>query len=305
MKVDAFPYQDLRWKPGADLEKAKEYFYRLQLGEAMVKMEERQMTWIEGEAAVRGWLLCNLGFEYLSHKQLRTVVDNYLAETLTRVPVVRENLALLKFSLRERIAQFIEVETDRQTQTEFERLFKAKRLAFYMQSADCRFQIPRTVQVKDTPKLVYDNNDPVQKSLFDWVPEDVFNDYEKTVALYLDQHPQVLWWYRNLVGQECFSVQGYRRQRIFPDFIAASEGSDYPKLVYVVESKGAHLAGNADTLYKQDVAQYFDRLGTAVTWEELGKAFNDHIFRFQVLDQGQYDQEWKGLLEELLEPTDR
>jgi len=32
-----------------------------------------------------------------------------------------------------------------------------------------------------------------RRAPFDYVP-DGLNDYEKSVALYLDKHPEVLWW---------------------------------------------------------------------------------------------------------------
>lgn len=60
-----------------------------------------------------------------------------------------------------------------------------------------------------------DGNEPIQRSLFDFVADDL-NDYEKSVALCLDHHAEVLWWYRNLVGPEHFSIQGYKRNRIYP-----------------------------------------------------------------------------------------
>jgi type III restriction enzyme len=62
------------------------------------------------------------------------------------------------------------------------------------------------------------NNEPIQRSLFDYMADNL-NDYEKSVALYLDRHPEVLGWYRNLIGPQYFSIQGYRRGRIYPDFV--------------------------------------------------------------------------------------
>jgi hypothetical protein len=59
--------------------------------------------------------------------------------------------------------------------------------------------------IRGTKKLIHDDHEAVQRSLFDYVP-DGLNDYEKSVALYLDKHPEVLWWYRNLVGAQCFSI---------------------------------------------------------------------------------------------------
>lgn len=55
----------------------------------------------------------------------------------------------------------------------------------------------------------------------------------------------------------------------------------------LVEAKGEHLAGNIDTEYKRDVAGYFEKVGKAVSWQDLGAGFEDATFRFQVLDSGE------------------
>ena len=46
--------------------------------------------------------------------------------------------------------------------------------------------------IRGTKKLIHDDHEAVQRPLFDYVPDDL-NDYEKSVALYLDKHPEVLW----------------------------------------------------------------------------------------------------------------
>jgi type III restriction enzyme len=72
--------------------------------------------------------------------------------------------------------------------------------------------------------------------------------------------------------------------------------------VLVVESKGQHLSGSADTQYKRDVAEYFEKVGRKVSWQELGNGFQDHQFRFQVIDEGEYpDRDWRDELRQLLE----
>ena len=87
-------------------------------------------------------------------------------------------------------------------------------------------------------ELAHTNGDLVARSLFDYIPDDL-NEYEKSVALFLDAHPQVLWWYRNLVGPENFAVQGYRRHPLYPDFVV-QEGQDKIPIaqVLVLETKG-------------------------------------------------------------------
>ena len=72
--------------------------------------------------------------------------------------------------------------------------------------------------------------------------------------------------------------------------------------VLVLESKGKHLKGNEDTNYKRSVADYFERAGRKVTWQQLGEEFEDHTFRFQILDEGEYaDRDWRDDLRKLLE----
>jgi type III restriction enzyme len=111
----------------------------------------------------------------------------------------------------------------------------------------------------------------------------------------------VLWWYRNLVGKDQFAIQGYQKDRIYPDFVV-QKGIERPRhTVLVLESKGKHLQGNVDTTYKRNVAEYFEKVGRQVTWQQLGEGFKDHVFRFQILDETQdVGRDWKDQLRDLL-----
>src|SRR5205085_10216243 len=122
---------------------------------------------------------------------------------------------------------------------------------------------------------------------------DTINKYYAAVALLMGRHPEVLWWYQNKVGKQNFSIQGLRKNRIFPDFVVQNGEDQKPVArVVVVESKGQHLAGNADTEYKRKIAGYFEKMGKKVSWQKLGQGFDKHQFRFQILDEGLYDS-WK------------
>lgn len=100
------------------------------------------------------------------------------------------------------------------------------------------------------------------------------------------------------MGKHHFAVEGYKRNRIYPDLIVAQNTS--PPVVHVVECKGWHSSGNPDTKYKEEIAAYFDRLGRVVSWKEVGKWFEGRKFRFQVLDQEKYDASWKEQLNKIL-----
>lgn len=303
--VEAFDYGSVNWDVSAILASATDSFYRLTLGQDSIeRIEDREATIIETDDQVQGWLVASLPFDYFSHKQLRSVVERARTALYAATPDLNGKLGLVKFEAREKLVGLIERQTDRQTQEVFEKLYKNGHLSFYLDCIEGRFEIPQQLPVRTTRKLVRDNNDLVQRSLFDWVPDDL-NEYEKSVALYLDNHPQVLWWYRNLVGPQNFSVQGYKRNRVYPDFVV-QQGRDKKPVasVVVVESKGKHLKGNEDTNYKRSVASYFGKIGRRVSWQKLGKDFQDETFRFQVLDEGEYeDRDWRDDLKKFLEDS--
>ncbi len=303
--VARFDYSLVDWNMSEALAAAKDSFYRLTLEQNHLEsVEEREAAVLETEDQVKAWLVASLGFDHFSHKQLRQVVDR-VAERLYQINQdLPGRLGIVKFLVRDKIVGLVERETDRQTQAVFEDLFRNKRLCFYLECIEGRFEIPQKVPILASRRLVHDNNEPVQRSLFDYVP-DVLNEYEKSVALYLDNRPEVLWWYRNLVGPQHFSIQGYKRNKVYPDFVV-QQGRDRKPVasVVVVESKGKHLKGSEDTTYKRSVAQYFGKIGRKVSWQRLGEDFQDNTFRFQVLDEGDYgDRDWRDDLKGLLEDS--
>src|SRR5439155_16515632 len=166
---------------------------------------------LETDEQVKNWLVASLSFDHYSHKQLRQVVDRSIEQVLKRMPELADRLGLVKFPIRERVTGLIERQTDRQTHAAFKRLYDKKALCFFLECREARFEIPPKVRIPGTPRLVRYDNAPLQRSLFDRVPDDL-NGHEKAVALYLDNRPEVLWWYRNLVGPANFAIQGYRRK---------------------------------------------------------------------------------------------
>jgi hypothetical protein len=258
----------------------------------------------EGEDATRHDKWCCMMYPRLQlvKEMLRDIVRRVTERLYQANPGLPGRLGLVKFLVRDKLVGLVERETDRQTQEAFETLFRNKRLCFYLECMEGRFEIPHKVPIRVTRRLVHDNNEPVQRSLFDYVADDL-NEYEKSVALYLDNRPEVLWWYRNLVGPQHFSIQGYKRGKGYPDFVV-QQGRDKKPLasVVVVESKGKHLKGNEDTTYKRSVAEYFGKIGSKVSWQKLGEDFQDQTFRFYVLDEGEYeDRDWRDDLKKLLE----
>jgi type III restriction enzyme len=93
-----------------------------------------------------------------------------------------------------------------------------------------------------------------------------------------------------------YAIQGWRKHRIYPDFIvsdAVADRSDYAK-VYVVETKGVHLK-NEDTNYKRNVFTLCNKLAEERSWTELGLEFPNKKIRFEVV----FEDEWQKKLNAL------
>ncbi len=110
-------------------------------------------------------------------------------------------------------------------------------------------QIPQTdtIAVDRTPNYF-------KYYLFEDVDLTSMNSLEQKVGDILDKQEKILWWFRNKVLRNWYSIQGWHEYKLRPDFVAAKKNEKGGlELLYILESKGEHLIGNADTVYKQKV----------------------------------------------------
>lgn len=111
-----------------------------------------------------------------------------------------------------------------------------------------------THQPANSAPLLNDKHQPMAKSLFELNYRADFNDDEAKVAVHLDGAATVTWWHRN-VARHQYGLQGWRRGRIYPDFVFAANTSGGNNRLVALETKGDQLAGNLDTAYKQSVLE--------------------------------------------------
>jgi type III restriction enzyme len=113
-------------------------------------------------------------------------------------------------------------------------------------------------------QLVSRTGGPLERSLFAPLYEGDFSSQdERDIAVYLDGEQALQWWHRN-VARTQFSLQGWRREKVYPDFIFAVQRDQGSARVVVLEMKGQHLAGNDDTEYKRKVLQLASQ---SFTWD--------------------------------------
>ena len=133
------------------------------------------------------------------------------------------------------------------------------------------------IEVSDEDRPLYRRDgDLLEKCLFEKVYQRDFNSLEKETAWYLDSRESVYWWHRIAVNQQSYGLQGWQRQRVYPDLLACLHGTKEGKFRFsVLETKGEHLKGNDDTEYKRKLfdlltthAETAIRAGQLELWEE-------------------------------------
>jgi type III restriction enzyme len=128
------------------------------------------------------------------------------------------------------------------------------------------------------------------------------NSLEQKVGDILDKQEKILWWFRNKVSKNWYSIQGWQEYKIRPDFVAAKKKDNGNlELVYIIESKGEHLSGNADTLYKKSVLDIMTSQKTEnkiESYQQLELPFNSKLndqVEFYLIEENNEEESLKNL----------
>ncbi len=230
---------------------------------------------------------------YLARRITETVENAFIGMELAKKAVAVFSKAKIEQKILDRDAGFIARELEKellkyrkdQEQAAFEKLLASKNLQ---------------LAVSDDPSIGYampeydvvDNsiNSSYLLTLYDDVDPSSLNTLESNVARYIEQSNNVLWWARNRTGRGWYAIQGWRHNKVRPDFIIACKNeSDELEFVYIVESKGEQLMGNEDTKYKDtlfhrmnDMKGEVEKISTRLTTLKLNDRFD-----FELIPQGE------------------
>jgi type III restriction enzyme len=210
------------------------------------------------------------------------------------------------YALRFDLLKAMKIGLKKQVHAAAEMLFTEKlkdgRLSFQLMSSDdpeLNWKLAQELEITvsdEDREFRRKNGDPVERSLFERVFKRDFNELEKDTAWYLDEKETVHWWHRIAVTQSQYSIQGWQRDRVYPDFLACIHGVENGRFRFsVLETKGEHLKGNDDTAYKQ---RLFDLLtqhaNSAIRAGEMKLGVDVGQMTFQMLMQ----ESWKQQMEE-------
>ncbi len=212
--------------------------------------------------------------------------------------LLEPSIAASSASLVERLRADLELERDRLAQEVFEHCMRQGWVEFRLRADATDYALPSEFALELGGKpmpLIRDDARLVEKSLFEPALAALTDSgLERDVACYLDSQAALQWWHRN-VAKTQYGLQGWKRNKVYPDFVFARLSADGKSTVVVLETKGLHLAGSEDTAYKQALLQ------------RLSQAFADHsvLHAGELELEGQtqaiscdlvFDGDWRGSL---------
>jgi len=195
----------------------------------------------------------------------------------------------------EELRKHLQKERDRLSEAIFREMLSSDALRFLVIANDLGWKLPRKNKPTHPPWLPRGTGAPLERSLFDPVPDD-FNELEKRVAWYLDDQDKLLFWYRNIPKQD-YAVQGWRRGKVYADFIFTDvddTGNGFNR-VFVVETKGIHLKGFEDTEYKKALFDTCNELAKEMTLTQLGMKIRAKEVSFAVIHGDEWERHFNQL----------
>ncbi|MBS1553088.1 MAG: DEAD/DEAH box helicase family protein [Bacteroidetes bacterium] len=193
------------------------------------------------------------------------------------------------------VSEFLKMVTIQKSESEeniFKKYLKDNLISLVVSDEKEGFKIPHSFSMNPNKNInSYEHN------LFEDFESDSLNSLEKDVAELLENQEKILWWFRNKSYKGWYNIQGWKENKIHPDFVAAKKSNTGKlEIVYVLESKGEHLEGNIDTGYKRKVIDILNR--SKIHKYKQGKfdfgEVNDKI-EFYVVSEDDKDREVKEL----------
>lgn len=139
----------------------------------------------------------------------------------------------------------------------------------------------------------------LERSLFLPIFKHELNGDEQGLARKLDENAMIRWWHRNGTVRGDYALRGWRRGRVYPDFVfAVIKDGDRQRLV-ALESKGDQL-DNPETAYKADLlAKLSDAYAkhASATGDDLGLESQAPDYQAAVVLFSNMDAHLPGLIQ--------
>ena len=186
----------------------------------------------------------------------RDAIENLLRELASRA-FDDAKLGNSSIYILEELRKWLQEQRDLLAEEQFMNDVAAEHIQFRLRADRQLWKMPTEIDTGHSEtalQLARNSGEPLGRSLFSPVYHDDFNTPERDFACYLDEKNALRWWHRN-VAKTGYSLQGWKKNRVYPDFIFARERTGKTDRIFVWEMKGPQLEGNLDTEYKRKLLE--------------------------------------------------
>ena len=199
----------------------------------------------------------------------REIVGGLLAELKAR-NFDDAKLGALSSRIVDELRRALDTARNEMAETVFKDGVAAGQVQFRLRLDGKNWRLPFTIETsepEDARKLANSKGDVLTKSLFAPLYENDLNKDEQAVAGYLDDEKTLTWWHRNVARRQ-YGLQGWKRAKVYPDFLFAVQRQGKGNRIVVLETKGDQL-DNLDTAYKRDL---LGQLSQNFSWDKVHSA---------------------------------
>lgn len=260
---DKLSFEDLL---GEDFELAKQYadfdfkiHYDLD-GQATIDITEddewlqgKQLSlpyhYLDGDHSVNelvAWLDKKLRFPMLSPEDKIAFIETAVQTQTRKHKRSSAELSVNRYLLADRLSTVINETLERHTKKAFDDMITKKKI-----NVATFDKFPATIALKSPVPKVFNKN------LYERI--DAINGEERGFVERIDLGAldNIEFWVRNREKADPFYIQGWKKGKFYPDFVAVTKKGT----IAALEWKGEDRVGNPDTMYKESIAEEWERLG--------------------------------------------
>lgn len=192
------------------------------------------------------WLDKRLRFTILGMKEKVAFIKKALEYQLNEKKRTLTELSVNRYLLCDRLHDVIDGILEDYAKKKFDEFMKKGKIA-----VKALEKFPTTITISQEIPQTFN------KSYYRKI--DKLNSEEKNFIerLDLDTLPNIEYWVRNREKRDPFYIQGWQKNKFYPDFVAVTKKGD----MIALEWKGEDRISNEDTGYKVEIAEVWEKLG--------------------------------------------
>ncbi len=190
------------------------------------------------------WLDKKLRFPLLEKSDKVSFLDKAIEYQLKTRTL--SELSVNRYVLADRMSEFINGVLEKYAKENFDTLLQKKKISTKPFEA-----FPNTISLKQAVPQEFNRN------YYEKIDKLNGEELSFVQRLDLDTLPNIKYWVRSREKVDPFYIQGWKRGKFYPDFIAVTKKGQ----IIALEWKGADRISNEDTAYKIEIGEIWSKLG--------------------------------------------